>query len=85
MTFAYDEELLSAVEQAIEPDNIVTTADMACEAAINALDILAALATHDDTAPHVWANKIFVGLIVKRTNTLVGLMLAKSPEVSRAA
>lgn len=53
------------------------TADQACEVALNALDTLAVLTASQDTAHLVWANKIFVGQIVNRANTLGRLLMAQ--------
>ena len=77
MTFAYDEQLLSAVEQAMSDNDPDFSADIACERALNALDDLMVLANKDDTFPAVMANKVFAGQILTRAQLLVSFLLAR--------
>ena len=71
---------LQSVTEAMADDPEVT-ADQACEAALNALDQLMVLAARDDTAPHVMANRIFVGQILVRAQLIQSFLMAKeTPE-----
>lgn len=76
-----DEQLLDAVSAAMaEPRNDYdpeVTADLCCEQALNALDQLMVLATKDDTAHLVIANKIFIGQILTRAQLVASFLMTK--------
>ncbi len=72
-----DEQLEAAVSAAIDMDDPVVSADIACEQALNALDHLMVLANQDNTWPAVAANKIFIGQILTRAQLVASFLMAK--------
>jgi hypothetical protein len=63
------------------PPESELAAEQACEAALNALDTLMALAANDETAPLVEAEKVFVGQILTRAQLVASSMMARHPNL----
>jgi hypothetical protein len=58
--------------------------ERACEAALNALDELAVMAATAETAHLVIAQRIFIGQILRRAQTVAGLLMAKQADFRSA-
>ncbi len=55
-------------------DDAEVTADIACEHALNALDLLVLLAADRRTAPQVIANRVFIGQILTRAQLVASFL-----------
>jgi hypothetical protein len=76
-----DLEIIREVIGEPEPNDPEVLANVACEAAINALDTLMTLAANDETVHLVEAEKKFVGQILTRAQLVASFLMARHPNL----